>query len=680
MRTIVFAYHEIGAAALRATLRNQLDVVAVFTHRDDPNEGSWYASVARLAAEHGIAVHAPEKLDHPIWIERIKAMKPELLLSFHYRNLIPKSVRALFPAGCLNLHSSLLPKHRGRCPINWVLVHGENETGVTLHHMGDKADTGDIISQRRVAIAAEADARSLTYQLARESEALLDETLPLVKSGKASRTPQDESKATVNGRRGAENGEIDWSCSAESIHNLARGVAHPWPGAFTFASGRKFIVWKSAIARGSGAPGEVLSLNPLSIACGNGAIEIIQGQSADGLWASGEQLAREINLVPKMKLGKGSVGTKSSKPTRVLILGVNGFIGSHLSERILQDQNYEVVGMDLNSDNLGTLMDHPRFHFVEGDISINREWVEFHVRKCDVILPLVAIATPIEYVRNPLRVFELDFEENLRVIRDCVRFQKRLVFPSTSEVYGMCTDGEFDEETSTCVTGPIHRQRWIYSTSKQLLDRVIWAYGFQRNLQFSLFRPFNWIGPRLDSLDSARIGSSRAITQLILNLVEGTPILLVDGGEQKRCFTDVDEGIEALWRVIANKDGACNGRIFNIGNPVNEASIRELAEMLVEAFDRHPLRNLYPPFAGFAEVESTRYYGQGYEDVQHRRPSIRNAKTHLGWEPTITTRQSVERTLDWFLRQHAKSNGLTVSGTATPHVRAAATTAAAHKR
>ena len=677
MRTIVFAYHEIGAAALRATLRNGFEVVAVFTHRDDPNEGGWYASVARLAAEHGIPVHAPDKLDHPIWVERIKAMKPELLLSFHYRNIIPKAVRALFAKGCLNLHSSLLPKHRGRCPINWVLLLGEKETGVTLHHMGDKADTGDIVAQRRVAIAPDADARSLTYQMARESETLLDETLPKVKAGTAPRTPQDESRATVNGRRTAEDGLIDWTKPAEAVHNLVRAVAHPWPGAFTFAGARKLFVWKSALATGSGHPGEVLSTSPLVVACGSGAIEIVQGQSTDGLWTSGEQLAREMNIVPRMKFGKGAAGVKSDRPTRVLILGVNGFIGSHLSERILQHEGYEVYGMDLNTENLGTLVDHPRFHFVEGDISINREWVEYHVRKCDVILPLVAIATPIEYVRNPLRVFELDFEENLRVIRDCVRFGKRIIFPSTSEVYGMCTDAEFDEETSPCVTGPIHRQRWIYSTSKQLLDRVIWAYGAQRGLKFSLFRPFNWIGPRLDSLDSARIGSSRAITQLILNLVEGTPILLVDGGAQKRCFTDVDEGIEALWRVIANAGGACDGRIFNIGNPVNEASIRELAEMLVDAFDRHPLRSLYPPFAGFAEVESTRYYGQGYEDVQHRRPSIRNAKVHMGWEPKISTRESVERTLDWFLRKHAKDHGLSLpSGAASP---ARATAGAARK-
>ena len=163
----------------------------------------------------------------------------------------------------------------------------------------------------------------------------------------------------------------------------------------------------------------------------------------------------------------------------------------------------------------------------------------------------------------------------------------------------------------------------------------------------------------MDSLDSARIGSSRAITQLILNLVEGTPILLVDGGTQRRCFTDVDEGIEGLFRIIENKNAVCDGRIFNIGNPDNEASIKELAESLVESFDRHPLRSCYPPFAGFQQIESSAYYGAGYEDVQHRRPSIRNAQTIIGWTPKIPTAVSVERTLDWFLQQHARENGLT---------------------
>ena len=156
----------------------------------------------------------------------------------------------------------------------------------------------------------------------------------------------------------------------------------------------------------------------------------------------------------------------------------------------------------------------------------------------------------------------------------------------------------------------------------------------------------------MDRLDSARTGSSRAITQLILNLVEGSPLLLVDGGRQKRCFTDVSEGVECLFRIIENVDGKCDGKIFNIGNPDNEASIKTLAETLVEEFERHPLRGHFPPFAGIREIESQRYYGDGYQDVVHRRPSIRNAQKVLSWTPVIPLAESVEHTLDFFLREY----------------------------
>ena len=251
--------------------------------------------------------------------------------------------------------------------------------------------------------------------------------------------------------------------------------------------------------------------------------------------------------------------------------------------------------MDLHSQSIDRFRKNPDFHFHEGDIAIHREWIEYHVRKCDMVIPLVAIATPIEYTRNPLKVFELDFEENLRIIRYCAKYGKRVIFPSTSEVYGMCSDPTFDEEQSPLILGPIKKQRWIYSCCKQLLDRVIWAYGRTEGLKFTLFRPFNWIGPRLDSLSSARIGSSRVITQLILNLVDGTPIQLVDGGNQKRCFTDVSDGVECLFRIIENKGGRCDGRIINIGNPDNEASIRELAEILVEKYQNHPFFITFRP-------------------------------------------------------------------------------------
>ena len=365
---------------------------------------------------------------------------------------------------------------------------------------------------------------------------------------------------------------------------------------------------------------------------------------------SGRQLAMELNLTAGMRFtGQTKRTTGQQRKKHVLILGVNGFIGNHLSQRLLESGRYEVHGMDLCSDAIKDLMGQPDFHFKEGDIAIMREWIEYHVRKCDIVLPLVAIATPIEYVRNPLRVFELDFEENLRIVRYCVKYRKRLIFPSTSEVYGMCQDPEFDEGRSNFILGPIHKQRWIYACSKQMLDRVIWAYGADRGLQFTLIRPFNWIGPKLDSLESARIGSSRVITQFILNLVEGSPIRLVDGGGQKRCFTDVKDGVDCLFRIIENKGNRCDGRIFNIGNPVNEFSMQALAETLRKKFSTHLLRDHFPPDAGIQTIEAKAFYGPGYQDVQHRLPSIRQARQILGWEPVVPFEQSVEETLDYFL-------------------------------
>jgi nucleoside-diphosphate-sugar epimerase len=188
---------------------------------------------------------------------------------------------------------------------------------------------------------------------------------------------------------------------------------------------------------------------------------------------------------------------------KVLILGVNGFIGHHLSKRILETTDWEVYGMDMSTDRISDLLAHPRMHFFEGDITINKEWVEYHVKKCDVILPLVAIATPSTYVKQPLRVFELDFEANLPIVRSAAKYNKHLVFPSTSEVYGMCHDGEFDPENSELVYGPINKPRWIYACSKQLMDRVIWGYGME-GLNFTLFRPFNWVGAGLDSIHTPK--------------------------------------------------------------------------------------------------------------------------------------------------------------------------------
>jgi len=659
MKAIVLGYHSVGCVGIDALLASGYEITAVFTHVDSPNENIWFDSVAERAAEKGIPVYAPEDINHPVWVNRIRELAPDVIFSFYYRDMVKAPILEIPKQGCINLHGSLLPAYRGRSPVNWVLVNGETETGVTLHYMTPKADDGDIIAQRRIEISGDDTARTLFAKTISEARGLLEETLPLIKAGTAPRTAQDHSKASYFGGRCPADGEIDWSKSAREIRNLVRAVTTPYPGAFTFIGDRKSFLWQVAEEKGDadGAPGTILSIEPLRIACGSGSVQVQLAQLEAGVMCAGEQFAKDARLQPGMKFGPDAVAKyEAERKKSILILGVNGFIGSHLSDKLTASGKYEVYGLDLRSNYIEHLLDHPNFHFREGDISIHNEWIEYHIAKCDIVLPLVAIATPIEYTRNPLRVFELDFEENLRTIRACVKYGKRILFPSTSEVYGMCPDENFDEESSPLVTGPIKNQRWIYSCIKQLLDRVIWAYGQKENLQFTLFRPFNWIGPRLDSLKSARVGSSRAITQLILNLCQGSPIQLVDGGGQKRAFLDVEDAMEALYRIIENENGSCDGKIINIGYPENEATIRELAEILIRKFDAHPLRGQFPPFAGCVDVESGAFYGKGYQDMQRRVPRIRNAKRYLQWEPSIALEDSIEKTLDFFLQQAIDSD------------------------
>jgi nucleoside-diphosphate-sugar epimerase len=336
---------------------------------------------------------------------------------------------------------------------------------------------------------------------------------------------------------------------------------------------------------------------------------------------------------------------------KICILGVNGFIGHHLSKRILATTTWDVYGMDMGSDRLAELMANPRFHFFEGDITINREWIEYHIRKCDVVLPLVAIATPATYVREPLKVFELDFEANLPIVRSCVKHGKRVLFPSTSEVYGMCEDERFDPYASNLVLGPIDKQRWIYACSKQLMDRVIYAYGSMGELDFTLFRPFNWIGAGLDSIHTAKEGSSRVITQFLGHIVRGEPIKLVDGGRQKRAFTYIDDGIEALMRIIENKGGVATGQIYNVGNPDNNYSVRELARMMLELAAQYPEYRDSAARVELVEVGADEYYGRGYQDVQNRVPAIENTMRDLGWAPRVDMATALRHIFDAYRGQ-----------------------------
>jgi nucleoside-diphosphate-sugar epimerase len=342
---------------------------------------------------------------------------------------------------------------------------------------------------------------------------------------------------------------------------------------------------------------------------------------------------------------------RTAMALKIMILGANGFIGSALTNAILRTRPWEVYGIDLADNKLKDLPATDRFHFVEGDITINKEWVEYHVKKCDAVVPLVAIANPAQYVTHPLRVFELDFEANIEVVRHCVKYGKRLIFPSTSEIYGMSEDSVLDEETSTLVYGPVNKQRWIYAASKQLLDRVIYAYGVRDNLDYTLFRPFNFIGPNLDNIEEPKEGSSRVFTQFLSNVLYKRPIKLVDGGRQKRSFTYIDDAVEALLTILENKDNCASRRIFNIGNPDNCVSIRELAERTIRIAQEFPVLRESAKGTEIVDVTAGEYYGKYYQDIQVRVPAIEAARRDLGWKPTTDLDTAIRRTIEYYVNQ-----------------------------
>lgn len=185
MKAIVLAYHNIGCAGIEALLKSGFEIAAVFTHRDDSEENLWFESVAELAASRNIPVFAPEDINHPMWVQKIREFAPDVIFSFFYRNIVSPSVLDILPAGCLNLHASLLPRYRGRCPINWALVNGEKETGVTLHHMTPRPDDGDIVCQKKITVSNDDTARSLHEKAAKAASEMLGEILLQIKDGAA---------------------------------------------------------------------------------------------------------------------------------------------------------------------------------------------------------------------------------------------------------------------------------------------------------------------------------------------------------------------------------------------------------------------------------------------------------------------------------------------------------------
>jgi len=269
VRIVLFGYGEMGCTGLEFLKARGEEVAAVITHRDDPREKRWYRSLAEVAAAAGVPVVYGDEVD---LAPTVAGLRPDLILSFYYRSMIPMKVLRQAPQGALNLHGSKLPRLRGRAPINWALVEGEEECGVTLHHMVKAPDAGDVVAQRSWAIGPRDTAKDLFFRAVDEAKVLLQDAWPAIRAGTAPRIPQDESKATYRGRRTPEDGRIDWAQPTRRIDGLVRAVTDPFPGAFTTLGGRKLMVWQGVPAPGRGRPGALLEDS--LVATGDGAYRI----------------------------------------------------------------------------------------------------------------------------------------------------------------------------------------------------------------------------------------------------------------------------------------------------------------------------------------------------------------------------------------------------------------------
>jgi methionyl-tRNA formyltransferase len=279
-KAVVFAYHDVGVRCLSVLLSQGVQVPLVVTHEDDPQENVWFGSVRRLAELHRLTVITPVDPNTDEVVKRIEGQDPDFLFSFYYRFMLKERLLAAARHGALNMHGSLLPKYRGRVPVNWAIIHGERETGASLHYMEKKPDAGDLVDQQAVPILPDDTAAEVFNKVTVAAEVVLARSLPALTAGRAPRRPLDLKVGSYFGRRRAEDGRIDWARSAWMVHNLVRAVAPPYPGAFSTASGQPLKVLRSHYsAEGARHPRPTLYAEEgrCQADCGDGKrIEILQ--------------------------------------------------------------------------------------------------------------------------------------------------------------------------------------------------------------------------------------------------------------------------------------------------------------------------------------------------------------------------------------------------------------------
>jgi methionyl-tRNA formyltransferase len=310
---VVFAYHNVGVRCLGVLLAHGIDVRLVVTHEDSPGENIWFASVAALARERGIDCIAPPDPNAPDVVARVSALAPDFIFSFYYRQMLKPALLAIPPRGALNMHGSLLPRYRGRVPVNWAVLHGERETGATLHYMTAKPDDGDIVLQTAVPIGADETAAEVFDKVTDAAAATLERALPLLVAGTAPRVPQGLARGSYFGGRKPEDGRIDWSQPARRIHDLVRAVAPPFPGAFTDVGAHRLAILRTRVVD-EAVPhpaARLVSTGPRAVAlCRLGTLELLDA-TLDGQPAAAPELLRALG--PDVPLGDDA-GSASGRP------------------------------------------------------------------------------------------------------------------------------------------------------------------------------------------------------------------------------------------------------------------------------------------------------------------------------------------------------------------------------
>ena len=349
----------------------------------------------------------------------------------------------------------------------------------------------------------------------------------------------------------------------------------------------------------------------------------------------------------------------AQNPARVVLLGGGGFIGANLAHGLAKTGLYDVTVVDIDRAKLDLLPPGPEIRFVQCDIRDDEDIPQSLIRESNITVDLIAYANPAIYLSHPIEVVDLNFFGNLKIVEWCAKYRKRLIQFSTCEVYGKTGGKEepFKEDATDCILGPVCNHRWIYSCAKQLLERIIHSRGLKGELDYTIIRPFNFIGPLIDYLvEKPGDGNPRVFSHFMSALLYGHPMCLVDGGHARRSYTYIDDAVDAMLAILANPEETHN-QIINIGNPGNEVSIRDFAQMM---------RDLYGQLTGnpcqctLVETSAEDFYGSGYEDCDRRIPEVSKLK-RLGWSPKYDLLQTLRMTMEFHLKHHHKLTDKTMA-------------------